>query len=591
MVALRIQNFGGMIPAVDPTLLPQNAAEHSENVWIYTGGLQGFHPRKLIHTAASSTYAVYRIPKDQAQPFNYSNSVYMEFIDEFTTVVSAPTIGDTYRRFYWASTSDRPRYNTFNRINTGSAAYKLGIPAPSTAPSIVVTGGSGTNTTRSYVVTWVSEYGEEGQPSNPTTATGYINGTWTITLTPPTGAESADRNLDYARIYRTITGVSGATSYYQVAQVAIATTSYSDTALDSAVVLNPILESETWAEPPIDLQGFVTMPNGIVASWRGNEVWFCEPYRPHAWPPQYALTVPYNIIGLGTVGQSLIIATQGYPSYATGVTPASMTLARFGGFEPCLSRKSILSTPEGVYWSSPNGLVLAVPGRIENITRNLITRDDWLENYGSETINAARLGTAYYAFGAVSTGCFESTAFEPTAFEQRNFNDARSGFYLDPLVERIGVNFLAQQQPVLSASADPWTGDTLLFQSDGKLYVIDPAGVSGTREPYRWRSKPFEMPFKDNLGALRIFFTEIEGFALNPAPNISLVQTLQPDQYGLVRVYADGRHVFTREIRTPGEIMRLPSGFKADYWQFEVEARVLVREVEIASSVKELRRV
>ena len=55
-----------------------------------------------------------------------------------------------------------------------------------------------------------------------------------------------------------------------------------------------------------------------------------------------------------------------------------------------------------------------------------------------------------------------------------------------------------------------------------------------------------------------------------------------------MRVYADDRLVMTREIRKSGELMRLPSGFKADYWQIEFETVVRINSVQFATSVKEL---
>jgi len=64
--------------------------------------------------------------------------------------------------------------------------------------------------------------------------------------------------------------------------------------------------------------------------------------------------------------------------------------------------------------------------------------------------------------------------------------------------------------------------------------------------------------------------------------------TLQPDMYGIVRLYADGVLVFARELRTSGELWKLPSGYKAELWQVEVEARIVVNEIQMATSAKEL---
>jgi len=43
-----------------------------------------------------------------------------------------------------------------------------------------------------------------------------------------------------------------------------------------------------------------------------------------------------------------------------------------------------------------------------------------------------------------------------------------------------------------------------------------------------------------------------------------------------------------REIRSSGELLRIISGYKYETWQFEVEGRVLISNIQIATSVKEL---
>ena len=74
-------------------------------------------------------------------------------------------------------------------------------------------------------------------------------------------------------------------------------------------------------------------------------------------------------------------------------------------------------------------------------------------------------------------------------------------------------------------------------------------------------------------------------------PNNTLNQTLAANQYGLVRVYAGGNLILCYELRTTGFLMRLPSGFKKEFWQFEIEARVKVYNIQVASSAKELAKV
>lgn len=88
---------------------------------------------------------------------------------------------------------------------------------------------------------------------------------------------------------------------------------------------------------------------------------------------------------------------------------------------------------------------------------------------------------------------------------------------------------------------------------------------------------------------MRVYFQELfDTPELDGTPTVGLVQELQSDQWGLARVYADGVLRFTRELRKSGEIFRLPSGFKATFWQVEIEARVQLKSVEIATYPKEL---
>jgi hypothetical protein len=105
-----------------------------------------------------------------------------------------------------------------------------------------------------------------------------------------------------------------------------------------------------------------------------------------------------------------------------------------------------------------------------------------------------------------------------------------------------------------------------------------------------WRSKIFQSETIGNVGAVKIYFSVPTGTTeLNPVRNTALVQELAADQYGLFRLYADDRHVMTRELRKSGELFKPPSGFKADFWQFEIETRVKILSVDLAPTVRQLK--
>jgi len=589
VTAIKIDTFGGMVPAVADKLLPVSAAARSENTWLYSGELIGLRlPTKLRDCVLASTGKVYRLPNSYSDAKHLSDSVWMEFENPDTDVVPAAVIGDTFDRHYWASSPSPPMYSPRSRIAASQSAYILGIPSPDTAPGVVPTGGSATIAARAYVYTWVSAYGEEGPPSPATNVTNHPDASWAITLTAPLSGDTTGRNLTRTRIYRAITSASGVTTFFLVTELAIGTLTYTDTLTDAVVALNSILESTNWIGPPADLKGMVSMPNGIIAGFRENEIWFSEPFRPHAWPAAYAEVVDFPVVGLGVVGQTLVVCTAGYPATATGTHPSIMTMSKLTQFEPCLSRGSILSSTEGVYYASPNGLILVASGQVTNVTKDLLTKDKWMALVELPTLRAARLGSAYYAFGSSRFGVFYDGAFDSGAFAQEDFSGARTGLLIDPLQARLGFNILSNDEPSTNVMNDQWSSELFVIRAN-KLYWLDLTDSAPTYEPYIWKSKIFQTNDKKNLAAMRIYFTvPASTAAQNPVRNENAVQVLAADQYGIVRVYGDGVLVTTRELRTSGEIMRIVSGQKCDTWQFEIEARVRVSALQAGTSVKAL---
>lgn len=596
MVSGQIKQFMGMRPAQDEVLLPSNCAALARGVWLEHGTLIGLPTQHLLFTCSSlAILAVYRLPLSYSNPTYMYGSSYLQFTDKNTDVLHAPVFGDTFDRYYWANTIDVPRYNTRARIDAGNVApasgpWMLGIPAPSVAPTCTASGGVGTTVSRAYVYTWVSAYGEEGPPSPALVKSGKVDDTWALTVTAPIstdlGGSGANRNISKVRIYRTVTDSAGVATYYLVVELAVASTTYNDTVADATVTNNTILPSTNWSAPPTDLKGWVLMPNGSIAGFRANEVWFSEPYRPHAWPPSYVQTVEYDVVGLGITAQTLIVCTKGYPVAMFGTTPASMAVSKLAALEPCNSRQSIISSPEGVYYASPNGIVLAAGGVAESVTAKIITKDKWNEFTNYSSILAARFGTEYYALGAPAGSAFYSGAFENNSFLLKDYAGALSGVLIN--WDREDLVTLAPISATASVQTDPWSGETLIVH-DGAVYWLDVAYAVTGFDPYLWRSKKFQMDKPQNLGAMKVFFSVPAGTpALNPVENTNLVQTLNSDQYGLVRVYADGVLVCTHEIRQSGAMMRIPSGFKAEYWQFEFEARVEIKSFQVATTPKEL---
>jgi hypothetical protein len=593
MAVVKLLAFGGMIPVTDDRLLPDMNAALSQNCFLYTGQLVGIvSPKYIRDLTTPSSGKVYRLPKNFFDAEHIEDSDWMEFSHIDTDVVRSPIVDDQYERYYWASPAGPPQVNSLARIRAGNsganAPYKLGVISPTAAPVISsIIGGVGINETRGYITTWVSAFGEESAPSLPVLGTGLNDATWNLTLPAALAGDIADYNLSKTRIYRTVAS-GGATEYFFVVEIPIATLTFADNIPGTTVALNEVNTSETWTPPPDDLVGIISMPNGMIAGWRGSELWFCEPFRPHAWPVAYVTSVEYPIVGLGVINQTLVVCTAGYPMVATGIHPDSVSFSKLASFEPCMSRGSILSVPEGVLYASPNGLVLVANGQAALITDNLIQKDEWNNFNKVPTLRATRLSNAYYAFGSVRSGFTQTDAFQANAFQQDDFFGATRGILLDPSNPRISFNTLTSVDTTVNVFNDAWSGETMIIRNS-KVYRLDMADRDFARDIALWKSKIFQANDKKNFQALRVYF-ELPPWApvQNPVRDTNPDQVIGTDKYGIIRLYADGRRVMVRELRESGELMRVPSGFKADYWQIEFETRVRVSSVQLATSVKEL---
>lgn len=457
---------------------------------------------------------------------------------------------------------------------------------------------------RSYVYTWVSAYGEESAPSPFTLVNGWSNGTWDITLwTPPTDDMGVLRNITKLRLYRTVTSAAGSAVFFFVKELDIGTLAYTDVGSDLLVARNNILPSSTWFPPPESLQNIVSMPNGMAVGFRGNEIWFAEPYQPHAWPPNYVLTTEFPIIGLGISGNAVIAVTSGTPYVAQGVNPASMSLTKTTVPEPCISRASILADDGGIYYISPNGLILVTQyGQVTNTTELWITREKWRALTPSKNLRAIRLSSCYFCFGTVNGS--DTSVAQAGFYIELNPADAQSfTIWPQPGGHRVGFNTLTSPigEDIDNVLVDPWTGIGLLI-ADGSVHYYDFSDTAPEITPYKWRSKVYQQNTKKSFGAMKVYFKVPPGTPTqNPVRDESDTDdtdwnTLPTDKYGIIRVYASHSTdpgdvmelVTVRELRASGELMRILGGFKAESWQWEIEGRVEITNVQAAGTVKEL---
>ena len=275
---------------------------------------------------------------------------------------------------------------------------------------------------RFYVVAFVTDWGEESEPS-PISDLLEVDANDTVTISRPqtmTGETHAARNIERWRVYRSNTS-STAAAWQLVQELQISVASFLDDKKSSE--LDSLQPQFTWAAPPYRmdsqydgenkptvgtnpyLRGLVGMPNGIMAGFIDNTVAFCEPYTPYAWPVDYQVTTEYPVVGMGVFDQTIFVGTTGNPYLVTGAHSASMSAVKLESNQSCMSRRSIVSVPGGVLYASPDGLCLASANGVRVVTEGAITRADWQKLLPASMFAVEHEGVYYVFFAGSGGGC------------------------------------------------------------------------------------------------------------------------------------------------------------------------------------------
>lgn len=602
MAGIKLAAFAGISPRTGPALLQENEAQIANNAKLYSGELRSWYKTGSVTPVAPIREDALSIYK---QTTSVGTDLWLSWAEDVNCVPGPIYATGEYPIYYTGAGT--PKKTNATLAASGAGPYypgdylEMGVPTPTFTPSVSASGGSGTAESRAYLVTYISMFGsieEESAPSPVSAIVSVLPGGSVTVGNLGTTAPAGKYNITKKRIYRTVTG-SSSTVYLKVADVAIGTASYTDTIAASG--LGGVLPSATWAPPPADLQGIVAMANGILAGFRGNEIYFCEPFTPHAWPPEYALTVEFPVVGISALGESLVVATKGNPYMVSGSTPAAMSQSKLPLYEPCISKRSIASDEGGALYASPNGIVKIAPGFAGIATRPLLTRAEW-QLYKPATMLGVVLDGRYYLFcenGEIS--------FKGALILDRNETAS-------PLTTTSLTTTAVHIEP---------TTANLFVADDG--FVREWEGDTNSYLPYEWRSKRFILPRPANFGAVQVEadFGNIglsEALAALRAQIIASNQaifastsdlqscvglngpiasnfvtgsvlSLVPEEgdgrYITLTVFADSKQVASIPIRNTRAV-RLPSGYKGTNYEFQLDGNVPIRVVKIAETAKEL---
>lgn len=578
MPAIIMTAFQGEQPRIVPRLLPPSGAQDAINVRLDDGGLTPVRDSQVV--GQNAILGALTIAKHGDTWLSWSTIVH---------AVPGPVATD---RLYITGDGE-PKM----RILAGTV-YPLAVPRPTTAPSAAIVGsGTGDVVTRSYVYTFVTSFGEESEPSPPSATVDWQPGESVLL----TGIETAPggRDITKQRFYRTQTGTQG-TYLYLIAERNVSAANYSDTVAPDA--FQEPLPSADWNPPPANLAGLTALPNGMMAGFVGKDLYFCEPYRPHAWPEKYALTTDAEIVGLGAIGPVLIIMTKGNPFIAAGAEPGSMQMQRIEQNLPCINPRSIVDLGFAIAYASLEGLVaVRSDGSAQIVTSNLFSRDDWLL-LGPGTMAAAHIAGRYAAF-----------------YDVNNPDRPRAGCVIIDIAGQ--TPFLMRFDVIATSACHDVPSSGLYYVPKGSVSIFRLDSPTAPPGRFTWKSKPFFFPAPENFGvimvdvdpsrndedldlilddieaikarnavkiAARAAFGSINATALNVIPKGGDVLERVPNTSADVEVTVSADAEIVASTSGVNRPVRLPGGFKARSWDVTVRGNVRVERVTLATTMADL---
>jgi len=581
MAVIKLEGFTGEMPRVTPRLLPATGAQIASGVRLEDGELSPFRRPFPIHNLEGAT-------EGQVKTI-YRHLGQWLFWDKVVHAVPGPVAQD---RLYYTG-DGKPK------MRVGPDVYDLAVPAP-TAALVPTLGGTlgAVYATRLYVYTFVTDFGEESEPC-PVSAGINVSPGNTVTLSGFQNAP-AGRGITKQRIYRSQTGTSGGTTLFFLAERVASNTNFVDN-ISTELFAEP-LPSASWNPPPDNLQGLTALPNGMMAGFVGKDLYFCEPYRPHAWPESYVLTMDYDIVGLGVYDTTIVVATKGNPYLVGGTAPETMVSQRMELNMPGLNPQGMVDLGYSIAYPSHDGLVVVQGGAANVTTSTLMTRDQWLKMKPDTMVCGQFYGRFFGSFEYIDTDGSEQkgmlildlTGSQPFIIRSQHHADAL--FY-----------------DVTSGALFMLIGTTI-YEWDSKNAIND---------IYTWRSKAFVTPAPTSFGAL---LCEVDGredldelaaaeSARAEAAAANAILFLEDSIFGeinatplntytvngdnlvamptgptlAVNIYADGKLVASTS--TVGKMQRLPAGRLARQWEIEVTGNVPLLELAMAGTAQELRSV
>lgn len=558
MAGFRLTAFSGLNEKIAPRLLPEDVAQNAENVFLDRGRIEGL-PQDVNDSSEPSSHPASNIDGTTKTIFKATDNEWFTFSDD-VDVIKSPIKEDSFSRFYFTGVSGSsgfPRMVDAANGISGSGpypvtSYRLGLPTPpafTTGPVIdntTAADGAATSS-RAYVYTEITTFGEEGPPSVVTAAdiVDAADGS-TATLALP-AATSGVYTIAKRRIYRAdLNGIFRFVKDVSGTSAGNTTEAVKDSSLGEEIESTDNLappDDVTSSHPDGPMLGITTMPNGITSGFSGNTLLFSESYLPHSYPLANQLTTKEDIVGIVSIASGLLVTTKGKPLIAGGTDPSAMSLVEIDANLPNSNKRSLVDMGEYAIYASPDGLVVASNSGVSLITQQIFTRDQWQDYYPSN-IEAYEYEGKYLGF----------------TWDGSNSN-TKKGFIFDPRGQKnafVNLDFYA------TAGFNDRESDELYLVIGGTLKKF---ARSSSARTYTWKSKEFYSNLPISPGVAKVSAESYSSLTF--------------------KLYADGSLKHTQTV-TSNNLFRLPGGYKAKSFYIILEGTDPINEICVYESPREI---
>lgn len=536
--------FTGMLPRLEPHVLPAGASQDVLNADLQRGSLVPFkRPAKVADLAKVGTkLAIYRFGRSLDDDARY----WFHWLND-TDVARGAIPDDTQERTYFTEAGQPPRVTDSTMATTDelmpSAWYRLGIPAPTVRATVTVAEQPDppSNLERQSCLlayTFVSAWGEEGPPNEVSDPFNAATDD-TLNVINLEGPPAGEYNITLKRLYISTTDATGTAVLRFWKEVPAGAVEFSDKV--DFTELGEALPEHALVPPPDDLFGLLAHPGGFMIGFSGKRVYRSEVFKPFGWP--YYSPVADEIVGGDIMGQATVICTKGDTYLAPQADPVMLTPVRLEGNQPCVAKRTIKAFKGGVVYGSPDGLVMVdQAGGMGVVSEELLTRDQW-QAYRPESMHASVHDNRYF--------CWYDTGTE------------RGGLIFD--LTRGAMSLTRTDVYATASYSDGRRDELFLALPDGNVH--------------KW-----------NGGALPLAMRRVsKKYILERAQNIGAAQVVAaayPVTFQLratIEAVGGPREVVVEHQVASGRPFRLKGNYRARSFEFTVEGSAAVSEITVAS--------